>query len=85
MLIVMTVFFPVSIRASKFIVSCNNINDLYLKLGIPDVAKNLNAIVSNLMLRTNEMRNIEWHKTCKCKSRLDTSVCNNKQGWSKDK
>ena len=31
------------------------------------------------MSRTNEARHIEWHKMCKCKSRLDSSVCNNKQ------
>ena len=32
-----------------------------------------------------ETRHIEWHKTCKRKCRLDTSVCNNKQRWNKDK
>ena len=37
------------------------------------------------MLRTNETRHIEWHKTCKCKCKLDASVCNNKQGWNDDK
>ena len=31
------------------------------------------------MSRTNETRHIKWHKTCKCKCRLDASVCNNKQ------
>ena len=31
------------------------------------------------MSRTNEARHIECHKTCKCKSRLDASVCNNKK------
>ena len=25
------------------------------------------------------------HKTCKCKCRLDASVCNNKQRWNEDK
>ena len=35
--------------------------------------------------RTNETRHIEWHKTFKCKCRLDASVCNNKQRWNKDK
>ena len=34
------------------------------------------------MSRTNETRHIEWHKTCKCKCRLDASVCNNKQRWN---
>ena len=26
-----------------------------------------------------------WHETCKCKYRLDASVCNNKQSWNDDK
>ena len=37
------------------------------------------------MSRTNEIRHIEWHETCKCKCRLDASICNNKQRWNKDK
>ena len=37
------------------------------------------------MSRTNETRHIEWHETCKCKCRLDGSVCNNKQRWNEDK
>ena len=35
----------------------------------------------NLISRTNEIRYIECHETCKCKCRLDASVCNNKQRW----
>ena len=35
--------------------------------------------------RTNETRHIKWHETCKCKCRLDASVCNNKQRWNDDK
>ena len=31
------------------------------------------------MLRNNETRHREWHKTCKCKCRLDASVYDNKQ------
>ena len=75
------VFFPFSIKTSKFSGSCNNINDPYAKLGVPDVNKKLNIVVkaSNLMSRTNETRHIEWHETCKCKCRLDANVCNNKQ------
>ena len=37
------------------------------------------------MSRTNERRDIKWHKTCRCRCKLDASVCNNKQIWSKDK
>ena len=52
---------------------------------LPDVVKKLNIKVFNPMSRTNDTRHIEWHKTCKCKCRLDSSVCNNKQPWNDDK
>ena len=79
------VFFPFSIKTSKCSGICNNINDLHAKICVPDVMKNLSVKVFNLMSRTNETRNIEWHETCKCKCRLDVSVCNNKQHWNDDK
>ena len=79
------VFFPFSIKTSKCSGSCNNINDPYAKMCVPDVVKNLNVKVFNLMSRTNETRHIKWHETCKCKCRLDASVCNNKQRWNDDK
>ena len=79
------VFFPFSIKTSKCSGRCNNINDPYLKMCVPYVVKNLNVKVFNLTSRTNETRYIEWHKTCKCKHRLDGSVCNNKQRWNDDK
>ena len=78
-------FFPFTIKPSKRSGICNNINDPYAKFCVPDVAKNLNIKVFNLLSRTNETRHIEWHETCKCKCRLDPSVCNNKQRWNEDK
>ena len=50
------VFFPFSIETSKCSGSCNNINCLYLKICVPDIVKNLNVKVFNLMSRTNETR-----------------------------
>ena len=79
------VFYPFSIKTSKCSGSCNNINDPYAKMCVPDVVKNLNVKVFNLMSRTNETRHIEWHETCKCKCRLYASVCNNRQRWNDDK
>ena len=35
--------------------------------------------------RTNETRHIKLHEMCKCKCRLDASVCNNKQRWNNNK
>ena len=79
------VLFPFSIKTSKCSGSCNNINNPCAKLCVPNAVKNLNVKVFNLMSRANETRHIEWHKTCKCKCRLDGSVCNNKQPWNDDK
>ena len=79
------VFYPFSIKTSKCSGSCNNVNDPYAKMCVPDIVKNLNVKVFNLMPRTNETRHIKWHQTCKCKCRLDESVCNNKQRWNDDK
>ena len=53
------VFFPFSIETSKCSGSCNNINYPYAKICVPDIVKNLNVNVFNLMSRTNETRFIE--------------------------
>ena len=79
------VFYPFSIKRNKCSGNCNNINDPYAKICVPDVAKDLNVKVFILMSRTNETRHIKWHKTCKCICRLDAIVCDNKQRWNNDK
>ena len=50
------------------------VNDPYAKLCVPDVVKNVNVGAFSLMSGTNKTRHIEWHKTCKCKCRLDTTL-----------
>ena len=80
-----TSFYPYSILLNKSSGSCNNINNPYTKLCVPDVFKNLNIKVFNLMSRTNETHHIKWHETCECICRLDTSICNDKQCWNSDK
>ena len=69
-------FYPCSVKISKFSGSCNNINDPYARMCISDVFKNINHKVFNQMSKTNE----KLHETCKCKFRLDASVCNNNVG-----
>ena len=63
------VFYPFGIKTSKCTGSCNNINDYYGKICVPDVVKDLNVKVFSLMSRTNEARHIKWCETCKCKCR----------------
>ena len=75
-------FYPFSIKVNKCSGSCNNINDPYAKLCVPDIIKNINVRVFNLMSRINETRHIMWHETCKCICRLTASVCNSRQRWT---
>ena len=51
--------FPFSIETSKYSGSCNNINYPYARTCVPDIIKNLNFKVFNLISRTNETRFIE--------------------------
>ena len=47
------VFYSFSIKTSRCSGSCNNINGPYAKICVPDVVKDLNVKVVNLMFRTN--------------------------------
>ena len=77
------IFYPFSIEINKCSGNCNNINNPYPKICTPDVIKDLNVKVFNLMSTTNGTRFIEWHEKCQCKCRLDAIFCNNKQLWNK--
>ena len=86
------VFFPFSIETSKCSGSCNNANYPYAKSSVPDVIKNLNIKVFNLMSRTNETRFIEWRETkqrwnknkCRreCQELIDKGVCDKGLIWN---
>ena len=78
-------FYPYIIKINRCKGSCNTINDPYAKMCVPDQIENTNVKVFNILSRTNETRHIKWHKTCKCKCKLDASICNNKQRWNDDK
>ena len=79
------IFCPFSIKTSKCSGNCNNINNPYAKIYVPDVVKDLNVKVFNLMTRTNETKYIKWHEPCKYECRLNAIVCNNKQRSNNDK
>ena len=67
-------FYPYSIKINICKGSCNTINGPYAQICVPDQIKNINVKVVNLLSRTNETTHIKWHKTCKCKCKLDASL-----------
>ena len=58
-IVVSDIFYPFSIKTNKCSGNCNNINDPYARICVPDTVKNLNVKVFNLMSLTNEARHIE--------------------------
>ena len=79
------VFYPYSIKVNKCSGSCNNINNPYAKLCIPDFVKKINVKVFHLISRINETKKILWHETCKCVYRLSDAICNSKKIWNNGK
>ena len=79
------VFYPLSIKVNKCGGDCNTINDPMAKLCVPDVVKDMNIKVFNMLSRINETRKIVWHETCKCICRLTSATCNDKQEWNENK
>ena len=79
------IFHPFSIKINKCSGNWNVLIIHMQKICVPDIIKDLNVKVFNLMLRTNETRLIKWHEKSKCKCRLDAIVFNNKQRWNKIK
>ena len=57
-------FYPYSILVNKCRGSCKDINNPYVKLCVPDVAKTMNINVFNLILTTSKTRHMLWYETC---------------------
>ena len=79
------VFYPLSIKINKCEGDCSNINDPMAKLCVPDVVKNINIKVFNLLARINETRKIVWDETCKCVCQFTSAICNDRQEWNENK
>ena len=79
------VFYPYSIKVNKCSRDCNNINDSMTKLCVPDIVRDMNIKVFNLLARINETRKIVWHETCKCICRLTSAIGNDRHEWNENK
>ena len=78
------VYYPYRVLTNKCSGSGNDINNPMAKICVPEVIKNVNMKVYNLLMRANETKNVVWHETCKCVCRLTSAVCNSKQIWNTD-
>ena len=75
--------FPYKIKVDKCIGSCNDKDNLYFQVCLPDIVKNVSVKSFDLISQKNVLKNISFHKSWKCGCLLDKKVCNNLQKWSK--
>ena len=77
--------FPYKIKVDKCIGSCNDKNNPYFKVCLPDSVKNIGVKSFDLISQKTVFKNISFHQSCKCGCLLDKKVCDNLQKWNKKK
>ena len=77
--------FPYKIKVDKCIGSCNDEDNSYFKVCLPDRIKNISVKSLDLISRKNVLKNISFYLSCKFGCLLDKKVCNNLQKWNKNK
>ena len=58
--------YPYKIKVDKCIGSCNDKDNPYFKVYLPDSIKNISIKSFDLLSEKNVIKNISFHKTCKC-------------------
>ena len=75
----------IGVDIDRCIGSCNDKDNPYFKVCLPDSVKNISVKSFDLLSKKNVLKNISFHQSCKCGCLLDEKVCNNLQKWNKDK
>ena len=78
-------YYPFSVKLDKCVGSCNNLNDLYDKVCVPNKTEDLNLSMLNTIIGINKSKTLTKHISCKCKCKFDGRNCNSDQWWNNDK
>ena len=74
--------FPYKIKVDNCIGSCNDVDNPYFKVCLPDSVKNISVKSFDLISQKIVFKNISFYQSCKCGCLLDEKVCNNLQKWN---
>ena len=55
------------------------------RIYVPNKTENVNLIVFNVIISTNESKILTKHISCACKCKFNGKKCNSNQKWSNDK
>ena len=54
--------FPHKIKVDRCVGSCNDVNNPYSKVCLPDIVKNMSVKFFDLISQQNELRQVSFHK-----------------------
>ena len=63
-------FHPYNVLVNRCSGSCNTLDNPMAKMCVPNIIKRINMKVYIFLMRLNETRNVLWHESCKCISKL---------------
>ena len=64
--------------------SCNSVDDLSVKICVPNKTKSVNVKVFNMASKINETKILTKHISCDCKRKFDSATCNSNQKWNNE-
>ena len=65
--------------------SCNTLNDLPNRVGVPNKTEDLNLHVFNMIAGINELKTLTKHISFECEYNFDGRKCHSNQKWNNDK
>ena len=72
-------YYPFAVKLSRYVGSCNTLNDLSNKAYIQIKKEDLNLSVFNMITRINKSKTLTNHISCECKFIFDGKKCNSDQ------
>ena len=64
-------YYPFPVKLDRCVGSCDILNDLSIKVCVPNKTEDLNLSMFNMITRINKLKTLTKHVSCKSKCKLD--------------
>ena len=76
-------YYPFVVKLDRCVGGCDTLDDLSIKVCVPNKTEDLNLSVFNMITITNEWKKFTKYISCECKCKFDGGKSNQK--WNNDK
>ena len=78
-------YYPFAVKLDRYVGSCNTLNDLSIKVCVPNKTEDLDLSIFNMITGVSESKTLTKHISCKCKCKFDGRKYNSDQWWNNNK